>query len=66
MSAEESHFGRYHFDVGRRELVRDGSVVKLGSRALDILAALVSAKGEIVTKDERLARVWPGPDAHPW
>jgi len=60
MSAEESHFGPYHFDVVRRELVRDGSPVKLGSRALDILAALVSAKGAIVTKDELLARVWPG------
>jgi TolB-like protein/DNA-binding winged helix-turn-helix (wHTH) protein len=60
MSAEESHFGRYHFDVRRRELVRDGSPVKLGSRALDILAALVSAKGAIVSKDELLARVWPG------
>ena len=60
MSAEQSHFGPYHFDVGRRELVRDGSPVKLGSRALDILAALVSAKGAIVTKDELLARVWPG------
>ncbi len=60
MSSEEVRFGRFRFDVGRNELVRDDSPVKLGSRALQILALLASAKGEIVTKDELLAGVWPG------
>jgi TolB-like protein len=60
MRSNDVRFGRFHFDVGRNELVRDGSPVKVGSRALQILAALVSARGEIVTKDQLLARVWPG------
>ncbi len=32
----------------------------LSARALDILCVLVSAKGDVVTKDELMARVWPG------
>jgi predicted ATPase/DNA-binding winged helix-turn-helix (wHTH) protein len=33
--------------------------VRLGSRALDILTALVERPGELVTKDELVRRVWP-------
>ena len=47
-------------DLGRRELWRDGAPVRLGSRALDVLSALAAAKGNVVTKDGLLARVWPG------
>jgi TolB-like protein len=60
MSGEEVNFGRFRFDPARRELSREGVPVRLGSRALDILAVLASAKGELVTKDELLAQVWPG------
>ena len=34
--------------------------IALGSRTLDLLALLVSRPGELVTKDEILAAVWPG------
>jgi adenylate cyclase len=37
-----------------------GVVVPLGHRAIDLLCALVAAKGAIVTKDELLRLVWPG------
>ena len=60
MMGDEVCFGRFRFDGGRRELSRDGVPVKLGSRALDVLATLASAKGEIVSKDDLLGRVWPG------
>ncbi len=33
--------------------------VRLGSRALDILAALVERPGEVVGKDDLITRVWP-------
>ena len=33
--------------------------VRLGSRALEILAALVERPGELVNKDELIRRVWP-------
>ena len=60
MNGEEVRFGGFRFDPGRRELWRDGAPVRLGSRALDVLSALAAAKGNVVTKDELLARVWPG------
>ncbi|MEO7551141.1 MAG: winged helix-turn-helix domain-containing protein [Croceibacterium sp.] len=43
-----------------RQLLADGEHVHLGKRALDILSVLAEASGEIVTKDELLAAVWPG------
>jgi len=56
----EVRFGRFRFDLGQRELSCDGTPVRLGSRALDILSVLAAARGDIVTKDELLKRVWPG------
>src|SRR5262245_64594373 len=53
-------FGRFWFDPAQRRLSREGVPVRLGSRALDILAVLVAARGEVVSKDELMARVWPG------
>ena len=60
MGGDEIGFGRFRLDLGRRELSRDGAPVRLGSRAMDILCVLAAAKGEIVSKDELLTRVWPG------
>ncbi len=60
MSGDQVRFGRFRLDLGRRELSRDGVLMQLGTRVLDILCELVSAKGDIVTKDELMARVWPG------
>ena len=37
-----------------------GAVVPLGHRAIELLCALVAAKGTLVTKDELLRLVWPG------
>jgi TolB-like protein/DNA-binding winged helix-turn-helix (wHTH) protein len=41
---------------------KDGVLVRLaiGSRALDILALLVTRHGEVVSKDEIMSTVWPG------
>ena len=60
MSGDHVRFGRFRLDLGRRELSRDGVPVHLSARALDILCALISAKGDVVSKDELMARVWPG------
>jgi predicted ATPase/DNA-binding winged helix-turn-helix (wHTH) protein len=53
-------FGRFRLHARRRELLVDGMTVPIGSRALDILMTLIDARGELVTKDELLSRVWPG------
>jgi TolB-like protein/Flp pilus assembly protein TadD len=52
-------FGRFRLLPQRRELRADGVVVELGSRAFDILLILTEARGDLVTKDEILGRVWP-------
>lgn len=59
-SADRVRFGRFRLDLARRELSRDGVLVRLGSRALDILCVLGSARGGIITKDELMQQVWAG------
>ena len=52
-------FGSYTFHV-RQRLILDGDrPLNLGGRALDILQLLVERAGEVVSKDELIARVWP-------
>jgi TolB-like protein len=57
---DEVEFGPFRLNLGRRELSRNGSPVQLGGRALDILFVLAAARGEVVTKDQLIAQVWPG------
>jgi DNA-binding winged helix-turn-helix (wHTH) protein len=59
-SALMVRFGRFLLDSHRRELLADGVPVPIGGRAFDILAVLVEAGGQLVTKDELMSRVWPG------
>jgi predicted ATPase/DNA-binding winged helix-turn-helix (wHTH) protein len=60
---EASHdpicFGPFRLSVTERTLEKAGVPVRLGSRALDILVALIERPAEVVTKKELFARVWP-------
>jgi DNA-binding winged helix-turn-helix (wHTH) protein len=60
MVHQELAFGPFRLSFGRRELLKNGIAVPLGSRAFDVLAALVRRAGNVVSKDELLAEVWPG------
>jgi DNA-binding winged helix-turn-helix (wHTH) protein len=53
-------FGRFRILLRRRQLVADGVPIELGTRAFDLLLALVEADGSLVTKEELMSRVWPG------
>jgi DNA-binding winged helix-turn-helix (wHTH) protein len=53
-------FGPFRLVPTQRLLLEDDNPVRLGSRALDILTALVERPGELVGKDELIARVWQG------
>jgi predicted ATPase/DNA-binding winged helix-turn-helix (wHTH) protein len=53
-------FGPFHLSLARRELLAHGVPVTLGQRAFDVLLMLVSRPGQLVTKDELMAEVWPG------
>ena len=53
-------FGPFRLIPAQRLLLEGDRPVRLGSRALDILIALVERPGEVVGKDELMSRVWPG------
>jgi predicted ATPase/DNA-binding winged helix-turn-helix (wHTH) protein len=52
-------FGPYRLVAAQRLLLEAGKPVRLGGRAFDILTALVERAGEVVSKDELIARAWP-------
>lgn len=52
-------FGPFSLYPAQQLLLEDGRPVRLGSRALAILTALIERAGEVVTKDELAAIVWP-------
>jgi DNA-binding winged helix-turn-helix (wHTH) protein len=52
-------FGPFHLIPTQRLLLEAGKPLRLGSRALDILIALVERHGELLNKEELMARVWP-------
>jgi predicted ATPase/DNA-binding winged helix-turn-helix (wHTH) protein len=52
-------FGAFLLRPARRELLADGVPVTLGSRAFDLLAALVEHAGQVVSRDALTAVAWP-------
>src|SRR6267378_7042209 len=52
-------FGPFRLSVTERVLEKGGARIRLGSRALDILIALVERPAEVVSKKELIAKVWP-------
>src|SRR5262245_6270392 len=52
-------FGNFRFLPAQHLLLEGETSIRLGSRALEILAALVERPGELVTKRELMARAWP-------
>ena len=53
-------FGRFEILLAQRRLQVDGRPVALGSRAFDLLAALVARRDRVVPKGELIDVVWPG------
>src|SRR6516162_3716122 len=57
---ETLRFGRFEVRRRQSQLLADGKPVELGSRAFDVLLALIDAAGMLVTKSELIERGWPG------
>jgi predicted ATPase/DNA-binding winged helix-turn-helix (wHTH) protein len=53
-------FGHCEVSPMRRQLKRDGEVIALSNPAFDILIFLAEFPGRTITKNELMARVWPG------
>ncbi|MCA8323235.1 winged helix-turn-helix domain-containing protein [Burkholderia cepacia] len=51
--------GTLHVFLDRREIRSNGKLLRIGSRAFEILELLIRANGALVSKDEIMQRVWP-------
>jgi len=62
MEEQETRFGagRIRIDWRAREVWVDGRQEGVGDRALDLLAALLARRGEVLAKPELMASAWPG------
>src|ERR1700761_784605 len=50
--------GPFELSIGERILRRDGQVLPLGGRALDVLIYLAERPGEVIAKQELMDQVW--------
>jgi DNA-binding winged helix-turn-helix (wHTH) protein len=56
-------FGAFHLDLKKEELFKDGTRVKMQGKVYQALCALLQKPGEIVTREELRAQLWPS-DTH--
>jgi predicted ATPase/DNA-binding winged helix-turn-helix (wHTH) protein len=59
MVGQDIFFGPFRLLAEQRLLLEGDQPVRLGSRAFDILAALVERPGAVIGKDELKSRTWP-------
>lgn len=58
--SDRFHFGDYEIDLHTGELWKHGTRVKLAGQPFQILAVLVKRPGQLVTREELRAQLWPG------
>lgn len=58
MTATAFAFGPFRLDPQRKHLFRDGEPVAIPARHVDLLSALVSQAGRILTKDQLVDAAW--------
>jgi DNA-binding winged helix-turn-helix (wHTH) protein len=58
-------FSSFRLFPAQRLLFEGHKPLRLGSRALDILIALIERPGELVSKEQLMARVWPNTFVEP-
>lgn len=60
LSPEQAvHFGPYRVYPGQRLVMEADQPLRLGRRAMDILLILLEHAGNVVSKQQLIARVWP-------
>src|SRR2546430_2725839 len=59
VSEQTLAFGPFRLIRSQKLLLENDRPVRLGSRALELLIALVERAGEVVSREELVARVWP-------
>src|ERR1700731_4264526 len=56
-------FGTFQVDQHRQEVGKNGVRLKLQGKVYQVLLALIEKQGEVVTREELRARLWPA-DTH--
>jgi DNA-binding winged helix-turn-helix (wHTH) protein len=56
-------FGSFRIDQQRQEVTRNGARLKLQGKVYQVLITLLEKPGEVVTREELRARLWPA-DTH--
>src|ERR1700687_5881389 len=56
-------FGAFELDVKRQDLLKNGARLRLPGKVYQVLITLLERPGEIVTREELRARLWPS-DTH--
>src|SRR4051812_4237058 len=59
MIAVAYRFGDYVFDVGTRQLLRDGDEIHLSPKAFELLSVLIRSRPRAVSKAELQETLWP-------
>ncbi|QHF45354.1 transcriptional regulator [Pseudomonas sp. S35] len=59
LSDQAVHFGPYRIHPRQRLVLEAGRPLRLGRRAVDILLILLEQAGNVVSKQELIARAWP-------
>src|SRR5499426_2228395 len=52
-------FGDYELDAAERVLRREGEIMSLPLKPLEVLLVLLERRGRVVSKEELIERVWP-------
>jgi DNA-binding winged helix-turn-helix (wHTH) protein len=58
MNPGKLKFGNFELDVAGYELLRGGRPVKLERIPMELLPLLVARRGQLVTRDEILEKLW--------
>jgi DNA-binding winged helix-turn-helix (wHTH) protein/dipeptidyl aminopeptidase/acylaminoacyl peptidase len=58
--SERLRFGAYEADLHTHELWKHGTRIKLVGQPFEILAVMLGRPGQLITRDELRAELWPG------
>jgi DNA-binding winged helix-turn-helix (wHTH) protein len=59
MTSRYIRFGPFQVDQQRQEVTKDGARLKLQGKVYQVLLALIEKQGDVVTREELRARLWP-------
>jgi Tol biopolymer transport system component/DNA-binding winged helix-turn-helix (wHTH) protein len=60
LTTKTFRFSNFELDRVRRVLLKEEKPVALNPKAFDLLLVLIESRGEVLSKDVLLERVWPG------